>query len=103
MSTILTSRRSGPNAHNLVASATPFVRAGRRRPRLREGRGRGGLSRHLAPRAVAGHHRRVEATLDDIMRQLDGIGRLLMSIDATLKLLVKHLREDDDGEEETDT
>jgi hypothetical protein len=44
----------------------------------------------------------VEAMFEQIMRQLDGIGRLLMSIDANLKEVVRLLQDEDD-EEEADT
>jgi hypothetical protein len=41
----------------------------------------------------------MEATLEDVIRQLDGIGRLLMSIDARLEEVVRLLRDEDDEEE----
>jgi hypothetical protein len=43
----------------------------------------------------------VEPTLDDLIRQLDGIGRLLMSIDSRLQRVVRIL-EEEDGEEEAE-
>jgi hypothetical protein len=41
----------------------------------------------------------MEAMFDQLMRQLDGIGRLLMSIDARLAAVVRVLRDEDDEEE----
>ena len=43
----------------------------------------------------------MEATLDHVMRQLDGLGSILMAIDASLEEIVGILKEDDEEETES--